>query len=224
MVAVAIPTLCKSPWLRALILTLRAEDHIRLLLMSNTDGPPSIGPVDGIEAAYCPGAGIYQMWNRAIDWAHEWGEPTLLLLNDDIEVPTRFAVRLAAELVKGEWGMLGAGYDAGMAGYQDRPAVEVEGTYRVGGLGGFAFALDLDCGIRCDEGYQWWYGDDDLVYQHLAAGHRVGRWDGCQIVHHQSTTVNQEWERLAPAVAADHVYHFRKWPHDTPHVPHNGDT
>jgi hypothetical protein len=113
---------------------------------------------------------------------------------------------MGQRLHEGGWAMLGFGY-----GELPRREWEVDGTFRHGGLGGFAFFVDPRFVEPIPPAYNWWYGDDHLVNATRAKGGRVGVYGQFRVVHHTSTTGNAHWERLAPLVAGDRVAYVERW-------------
>jgi len=75
-------------------------------------------------------------------------------------------------------------------------------------MAGYAFVLDGDKGIRADEQFRWWYGDDDIARQARALG-GVALADGADVEHRHpnSTTVGV----LADVAKDDRGRYKRKW-------------
>lgn len=223
--ACVIPTLGLSPYLEAEVRSILEDpgvDAIRVI--DNTDGPEFCDPVARLERehrhdhrfnVWKVSGSIYRMWNGAIAWAATWRPPSdrvvLSLLNDDLELPPGAVYTLSRRLRAGDWTILGAGYNEpcpAILDLADRPAY---GSFRHGGIGGFAFALDPRRVEPIPDGYQCWYGDDHLVFATRQAGLNVGVAESVRVRHHASTTVNQMWDRLAPLVERDRElfeYHF----------------
>lgn len=115
--------------------------------------------------------GIYRTWNFGLRVGALCHLP-VLVLNDDIVLESGAAWLMCRELTTNGYGLLG--FD-----YRPRPRRggfirDVSGTYKDGGIGGFAFGVNPDwCRLRVDRRFRWWGGDDDLVNQ-AALVARVG--------------------------------------------------
>lgn len=144
------------------------------------------------------GLSIYRMWERFYGQAVAARFRFVLLLNSDTIVgpgaveQMRFALlddpRLA--LVSPAWPV-----------YPDVPAGRVRrvtGTYRAGGVLGWAMMLDatkigptIDCGSGI---YEWWYGDDHLVRWLTGAGWEAGVVGGARVDHvGEGTARHHDW-------------------------------
>lgn len=91
--------------------------------------------------------------------------------------------------------------------------VPTTGTFRRGGMSGFAFMLRGDVwlgGARFDERYCLWYGDDDFEQRARADGWLVARVLGVPIVHLHSRTVNARPE-LSEHTRLDAELYHRTW-------------
>lgn len=91
------------------------------------------------QADYGP-PNIHRWWNRGIDYAELYGADIVIVVNDDIvchEPLTKLAAAIRAT-------------GATLA----QPATPA--------MTGWCFALNLAHGIRPDDRYQWWFGDNDL--------------------------------------------------------------
>jgi hypothetical protein len=186
-IAVCIPSIGRSgQMLHDLIEVCKDEADV----VEVWDNEETLAPIPGIEVIRSAGASIYAEWDafaRLYDDTHH-----LAFLNDDIEMArgTLTALRLACER------------GAGMASVAPAPNIakvqprwmprSVAGTYRQGGICGWAFMVASHCypseGI--DPRFRIWYGDDDLVWKVRANGHRAVRCEGITVRHETSTTVN----------------------------------
>jgi hypothetical protein len=220
---VAIPTLGESPWLEPMTADLLNDSGVDAIwLLDNTkDGSfaPLVGRVLRIHSwrknrrlhAHKVSGSVYRLWNLAITQARLAYPPSdriaLCILNDDLELPPEGCGQLGRRLIEGDWAMLGFGYGE----LPDQIEWEVSGTFRHGGLGGFAFAVDPHRVETVPDCYNWWFGDDHLVNATRRNGGRVGVCGNIRVVHHTSTTGNAHWDRLAPLVAADRVAYAERW-------------
>lgn len=124
---------------------------------------------------------IHRMWNdgleRAEKVAAEMGAPewNVAILNNDLEIPADFLAQLASGLRR---------RPDYMAAYPDVYGLKVPEhgvaiTTSMGdgaskrSLAGYAFMVKGEQGLRFDEQFEWWYGDDDLERQIEKRGGQV---------------------------------------------------
>jgi hypothetical protein len=137
---------------------------------------------------------ISRMWNMGLDSAPyaAVGRPyDVAVLNDDAVVsPTWFEDVTRA--------MHGAGSAAGCVARSDD-----------GRMSGFAFILNGDKGLRADEQFQWWYGDDDLERRARDAGGVMQIWNRATVEHrHPNSTTTGA---LAEIAEQDGIRYQEKW-------------
>jgi hypothetical protein len=150
---------------------------------------------------YSAGYGVYgedppnisRMWNLGIDSVHLHAAGRsydVAVLNDDAIVPPDWFERIAEAM----WHQ---GTAAGCAHRLTDPR-----------MAGYAFILNGDKGLRADEQFQWWYGDDDLQRQANAVG-GVAYVDELYVEHRHpnSTTVGV----LKDIARHDRGRYKRKW-------------
>lgn len=154
-----------------------------------------------LDYPYVAGYGLYcedppnisRMWNLGLDSVHEHakGEPyDVAVLNDDAIVPPDWFDRVVSAMrhKNAAAGAVRRSFDPRMAGY--------------------AFVLDGTKGLRADERFQWWYGDDDLQRQaEQAGGVAFARGQDVEHRHPNSTTVGV----LAKIAEADALRYKEKW-------------
>lgn len=151
-------------------------------------------PHDGLlELVHRPGETIYAEWNHAAAWARERGD-CLLLLNDDIAVPTGLLTELHAALdVRPEYGLITVEKQAQLL----RPTDVVPKSHAAGNrydLLPWCAVVRPEAWPGVDPEYRIWYGDDDLIWKLNEAGWKTGVLLGTGAVHHTSTTSNQlDW-------------------------------
>lgn len=155
------------------------------------DNQDTLAPISDIEVVRCPVNSIYTEWNL---FARDYGDTHhLAFLNDDIEMArgTLSALRRACETSGVGIASVAPSPNIARVPAVCRPRV-VSGTYRQGGICGWAFMVAEGCypheGVNVD--FQVWYGDDDLVWKIQANGHRAVRCDDLTVRHEASTTVN----------------------------------
>jgi len=205
---VAIPTLGESALLGPLISDLVDQGgYDSLIVMDNRPSREEhITPVldRGAHEArliemHCPEMSFHQMWNWA--WRQCCDQDdigNLILLNDDIRIPSGFVTRLVAALRSADdvWCVY-PNYTRALV--DDAPGdstlTPTTGTFRRGGLWGCAFAVRaelLDNPLRpIDDQFVIWCGDDDLVKQIELAGKKVCRANGLALEHEMSTTMSK---------------------------------
>lgn len=215
MIYVGIPSVGLSPWLHDLIESIDSGG-VMIEVFCNGDRDDLLRVVANIpqHTSTCllsrEDAGIYQMWAEMMDRAVEFGCRTCVILNDDVEIHGG-SLATAANLLASptSWGMVGWDPDAypGNVCREVRPA---RGTYREGGITGFAFAVNPRVGIRPDLNFGWWGGDDDLVWTYLDRGLKVGRMMGVGVIHHSSTSSTQRPDVLA-TIERDKERLLAKW-------------
>lgn len=94
---------------------------------------------------------IHRWWNRGIDYAAERGATHVLVINDDVVLNADSTVQT---LLDGMGPAAIASPGAGGIFQQPDTAMRV--------MDGSCWLLDLSSGLRADETYRWWYGDNDL--------------------------------------------------------------
>lgn len=204
MTTAAIPTIGQSEHLPALVAGLLDEgvDWVWLLVNRPEADVPGFDS-DRVARVDLFGQTIYQGWN----WAIRNTLGPLAILNDDIALGPGALGAVAAALASDD--QLGAvGFD-----YEQLPLLRLRyttGTYRHHGISGCAFMVDA---ARCplvDEQFEWWGGDDDLMYTIAEQGGRMGVLEGAHVLHWSGTTArNHPW--INDAVVRDRERMLAKW-------------
>lgn len=189
-----IPTIYESPYFDDLCSELWGED-VKVIAVCNRafDGPLC---ADGTYATHLqrPTWGIYRTWNFGMRLGAHLGVP-VLVLNDDIILEPGAATTVCDELAKGDWAVLGFDYKPG---WWRRGPSPTYGTYRHGGVGGFAFGVNPKLCARTDRRFKWWGGDDDLMFATRAAGGKVGIMGGAGVRHPQPSLSAHAHPELLP--------------------------
>lgn len=191
---VAIPTIGESHLLKPLVDDLLADsaiDHILLLINQPDVELDDMPASDRLYIALTDGPSIYPGWNTAIRsgaLVNAW----LAILNDDIAFMARNTVSQTAQLLCDYPQYVVMGFDY----TNTRPADPLEprrvhGSYRMGGIGGFAFMVDTSRCPEVDEQFEWWGGDDDLFFQVEDGGGRLGIATGLTVSHVAETTASK---------------------------------
>lgn len=135
---------------------------------------------------------IHRWWNAGLDYAAERAARYVLVLNDDVVLAPDATDRLFHAVVA-------TGATIATPGVDDR--VTTGGSrYANRTINGACWLLDLTHGLRPDEGYRWWFGDDDLDWRARQAHGVVSV--TCQMRHlhaNQATEASDELKALADA-------------------------
>jgi hypothetical protein len=100
---------------------------------------------------------IQRWWARGIAEAEERGATTVAVVNDDIALTPDTLTTLSAALDRTGAAIASPSRPPFKNGLHKRPLVPYEPR-----LWGSLWVLRLGSGLRPDEGYVWWYGDNDL--------------------------------------------------------------
>lgn len=197
-VSACVLTLGLSPYLDDLLQHL-LEEGVTTRLYVNADAPTEglLRVVEGwphgglIELAMRPEQTIYGEWNDAAAWAREREDCCLLLLNDDIAVPTGLLTELHLGLdARPDYGLLTVERQMQLMRPTDvTPKSHQAGTRRE--LLTWCTVVRPEAWPGVDPAYRIWYGDDDLVWKLNATGWKTGVLEGTGAVHHTSTTLGQ---------------------------------
>lgn len=193
---VTIPSCGQSAHLLPLVRSLTAAGTAVCVVINNMRSRDEMSLISQVVQAggfvyVWPGqANIYAMWNWAIKQGRDHNCSSVSILNDDIEIEPESVMVMDMELECLE-GLAILGWD-----YTDRTVPEpeiqqVNGSYRKGGVGGFAFMVKPHDVPYIDERFSWWGGDDDLFLGTAALGHNLGIFWGMKVIHHTSTTASQ---------------------------------
>lgn len=166
------------------------------------------------EVVDAAGWNLHRMWNDGVGRARAIDpHADIAVLNNDVEIGPTFLSSLSAALHADDdlWAV--------SPRYDDRPVDGVEhvrGTWKDGGMAGWAFVVKGEAfdHVRFDEGFTWWFGDDDFVAQIEQHGRKVGICGDTWIVHIGG---GSQTLRHVPAVgallAADRDRMLAKWDH-----------
>lgn len=185
-----IPSIGKSGMLPDLLNVLNRA-KVTTIIVDNWESPTEAKNYaydGGAIYMHRPGWNIYKTWNLGIRLGALRKEP-VLVLNDDIALTVEGVLAMEEALEIDDWAILGFDYDTPVwQGYRDRGYRKVNGTFRLGGIGGFAYGVNpRKCG-RCHQGFIWYGGDDDLMYHTLKLGGKLGIMLGNPVGHATSTT------------------------------------
>ncbi len=170
----------------------------------------SVSPFPGAEIT--PEASLYEMWNMGLDRAREMagGRPfDVAFLNNDLEVPPGFLGRLAAGLRQHDDQWLAYPNWENLA--INAGAVESVRVRDGRHISGWVFMLRGDVGMRFDEQFRWWYGDNDIQFQVERQGRKVVCVGGLNCVHLEPGRSTDASPALLALAAEDEVKFARKW-------------
>lgn len=163
---------------------------------------------------WAPEWGIYQMWGQGLIFASGHGADRVLFLNNDVILApgTVDALTVALDADPLNW-LAYPDYDLPAEGGYFPALRTTAGTYRSGGMCGFAFMLEVAPVVwepLIDPRFGWWCGDDDLAFTVEAMGGRQVRVEGLGITH-----LNEATARLYPELheqkARDLALCVEKW-------------
>jgi GT2 family glycosyltransferase len=161
------------------------------------------------------GMTLHEMWNAGVALSRA-RDPVcnVAILNNDLRVGPDFLTRLGSAFRADPqlWAV--------SPNYDGRPIDGVQyvaSTFKRRGLAGFAFMVRGEAfeHIAFDEQFTWWYGDDDLVAQIYAHGHRAGVVGSVAVDHigGGSQTVRYT-PTVRAAIERDRQRMVTKWCHD----------
>ncbi|CAB4976363.1 unannotated protein [freshwater metagenome] len=130
---------------------------------------------------------IHRWWNAGINALQSKGATYATVLNDDVSITPDSVQRMRDAL--------------------ERTGATLAHPGRPGELVGCAWTLNVTHGVRCDERYQWWYGDNQLWLDAQTRGHGIIDVPEAGIVHlepNRKTT-------LSPALQALALVDRRRW-------------
>lgn len=183
----------------------------RTVVVTNGDDPirddeifPAVTFEDNAPGVADDPVNISRWWNLGLDWIDDASpEPHhVLVLNADTRITPQGVAQLSYSLERSS---------AVMVGPHRSPGEYME--TRPGPLGlrlripGFCFMLDSKAGLRADERFRWWCGDDDLEWRARQSGGTllVG---AVQFAHLGDGTPRGELRKLAE----DDLWRFQeKW-------------
>lgn len=198
---VAIPTRDRFDLLAPLIAALLEDDAVSCVFVMDNGLPDSdraslktwAKDEPRLSVGDQAGKSIYEMWNAAWKVARFGIEAdTLTLLNDDVKIPKGFIGylrnRLDSDLTL--WAVCPDYKRSLVEGVGSGSIRYVEGTYKNGGMSGFAFMFLVKdfSAPPFDERFRWWGGDDRFAADIIERGGRIGYVEGLPIEHQEGAT------------------------------------
>lgn len=126
----------------------------RCIVVATTD---DVWHLAGVRTIHVRGPiNIHRWWNEGLDHAAVLGARYVLVINDDVlMVPG--TVDALLDSMRATGATLATPGSSGLRTDPDRDAPRT--------LLGSCWLIDLSHGLRPDEGYRWWFGDDDLDWR-----------------------------------------------------------
>lgn len=193
----------------------------RLFVFDNGSGPETKAFLaghagrDGVEVVDADGWSLYDMWQDGVDRARVSSTVCdVAILNNDLCLGPRFLVSLSASLRSepGLWAVSPRYDDRRIEGLE-----YVSGTFKDDGLAGFAYMVRGEAfeHVAFDASFHWWYGDDDLVAQIEALGHKVAITGATWVEHVDGGSQTlRHVDGVFPRLVADRKLMLQKWGHD----------
>lgn len=145
--------------------------------------------VKGVNNLYDLGEiNIHRWWNKGIDYAVERGAKYVAVLNDDLELSDDPLNKIAKAMSKTK-SKIGTPYPF------------------TGNIPGYCWVLDVKSGIRPDEKFRWWFGDNDLFLQAKGSVITVL----CKVRHIEPNWQTSADKDLMELTKADAEYFYDKW-------------
>jgi hypothetical protein len=167
-------------------------------------------PYVGVEVIRDETPSIYHLWNVGFERAKVAGCEVVVFLNDDVELigdlDTWFG-RLIDPMKDPDVWVTCPDHTEELPEGATR---EVTGTFRHGGMPGFAFAVWAEIHEGFNEDYSWWYGDDEFAFKIERDGGKIIRVGGLHVKHHQSVTLNKT--DVTEALVKDVMLFNKRWP------------
>ena len=152
-------------------------------------------PIEGVRNVWdLDPPNIHRWWNTGIDIARANGGEYIAVLNDDLILKDN-PINKIVQGMKEEGAVLGYPYP-----HSGNGATKTAG---------YCWVLDLSSGLRTDETYRWYFGDDDLLLQVLGLGKAV--YVPAEVVHLHGVVGTAQSQYLQQLTVLDKKYFIEKW-------------
>lgn len=152
-------------------------------------------PIEGVHNVWdLDPPNIQRWWNTGIDIARANGGEYIAVLNDDLILKDNPINKIVQGMKK----------EGAILGYP-HPHTGNGATHTAG----YCWVLDLSSGIRTDETYRWYFGDDDLLLQVLGLGKAV--YVPAEVEHMHGVVGTAQSEYLQQLTVLDKKYFIEKW-------------
>jgi len=123
---------------------------------------PDVQIPDGCAFAFDVGPiNIQRWWNAGIRTAESYGARYVAVINDDVLMDEHTLPALLAAMID---------TGATLASPGEARTITDPSPHLPMSINGACWVLDLSHGVRPDEGYHWWFGDNDLDWQARRCG------------------------------------------------------
>ena len=147
---------------------------------------------------------IHRMWNEGADAARAHGATYIAILNDDITMLPG-TLPLLAGMCDQQW-KLGLVYPDAQARWgrlPDDPRVVVTAFDSARPITGHCFMFRAETGVRFDESYHWWFGDNQFHKDVTDAGWLAGYAVGVPMKHREHASASRHHRFFASLIARD---------------------
>ena len=152
-------------------------------------------PIEGVRNVWdLDPPNIHRWWNTGIDIARANGGEYIAVLNDDLILKDN-PINKIVQGMKEEGAVLGYPYP-----HSGNGATKTAG---------YCWVLDLSSGLRTDETYRWYFGDDDLLLQVLGLGKAV--YVPAEVEHLHGVVGTAQSQYLQQLTVLDKKYFIEKW-------------
>ncbi|GAA3957996.1 hypothetical protein GCM10023085_45620 [Actinomadura viridis] len=217
-----IPTKNRPEFLADCVNSLDGQVH-GILIVDNGSNPPT-SAFPGLSsdlriirhAEYPPN--ISRLWNLGIDEVartaetNGWGAWNVLVVNDDIVAPDELVVTLSAAMRA----------TTAVCAYPDQFGVgqrmlhtAAQPTLVQERICGYCFMLRGEAGIRADEDFVWWFGDDTIDWESRQAGGSL-LVPGVRVEHRAPDVQTRADPVLSEQTDRDHKTWITKWGYERP--------
>jgi hypothetical protein len=155
MLFMTVPTAAARPELLTSLIDNCGLPREQIIVVSTREGIDL--PVGAITIEDLGTPNIQRWWARGIAEAEKRGATTVAVVNDDISLTPQTLGRLSDALTRTGAAIASPSRPSFKNGLHKRPLVPYEPR-----LWGSLWVLRLNSGLRPDERYVWWYGDNDL--------------------------------------------------------------
>jgi glycosyltransferase involved in cell wall biosynthesis len=216
---VVVPTKDRPGYLNDCVTSLTGQAELIIVVDNGSTPPvradrPSTLLIRHVE--YPPN--ISRLWNLGIDEAAQIAAENgltawnVLVVNDDVIAPPNLVEVLSAAMRA----------EAAACAYPDQFEVgrrvlhtRAVPVLTVERICGYAFMLRGEAGMRADEGFVWWFGDDDIDWRARQAGGSL-LVPGVRVEHRAPDVQTRADPILSEQTNADHRTWVAKWGYDRP--------
>lgn len=200
------------------------DGQVHTVMVVDNGSTPPVMPFDGLvsdlwiipHAEYPPN--ISRLWNLGIDQAAKvaavkgWPKWNVLVVNDDVVAPPMLVETLSAAMRA----------EQAACAYPDQHDIgrrilntRAEPVLTAERICGYTFMLRGEAGVRADEDFVWWFGDDTLDWEcRLAGGSLLV--PGVKVEHRAPDVQTRADPVLSEQTNRDHKTWIAKWGYERP--------